>query len=162
MPAGRRSDLPIHTALTSTTLGDALDGEESDPKEIVRKLHVKWGHASSQQLKRAMAEADGKTNSLIPLADDGVRECEICRAFGVAPANPASGASSASPFNEKVQVFLLFLGDVIVLRVLGLFSRHSLLVPVRSMNPEEVWGTFCASRIAVFGECRVIQTGEWG
>ena len=56
-------DTPIHAALTSSTLGEAVDGEKCDPREIVRKLHVNWGHASSQQLKRAMAEADGRANS---------------------------------------------------------------------------------------------------
>ena len=60
---GSPRDTPIHTALTSPTLGEAVDGEKSDPREIVRKLHVNWGHASSQQLKRAMAEADGRANS---------------------------------------------------------------------------------------------------
>ena len=48
--AGRRSVPPIHNALTSTVLGGALDWEKSDPKAIVRRLHVNWGHASAQQL----------------------------------------------------------------------------------------------------------------
>ena len=87
-----------------------------------------------------------------------------CRAFDVAPAIPASGASSASSFKE-VQVDLPFLGDIIALHVLDLFSRYFLLVPIRSKNPEGVWDTFCASRIAVFGEPRINQMdegGEWG
>ena len=33
-------DPAIHGALTSTTLGEAVDGEKRDPREIVRKLHV--------------------------------------------------------------------------------------------------------------------------
>ena len=41
---------PIRNALTLTALGEALDGEENDPKEIVRRLHANWGHASAQQL----------------------------------------------------------------------------------------------------------------
>ena len=40
-------DPAIHAALTSTTLGEAVDGEKRDPREIVRKLHVNWGHASA-------------------------------------------------------------------------------------------------------------------
>ena len=40
LPCGNRDDLPIHNALASTTLGTALDGEKSDPKEIVRKFHA--------------------------------------------------------------------------------------------------------------------------
>ena len=144
-------DTPIHAALTSSTLGEAVDGEKCDPREIVRKLHVNWGHASSQQLKRAMAEADGRANSLIQYVDEVVGNCDVCKAFDSAPAIPVAGTSSVSAFNEKLQVDLLFLDDIIVLHVLDLFSRYSLLAPVRSKNPEEVWDAFCNSWIAVFG-----------
>ena len=108
LPAERRSDLPIRNALTSKALGDALDGEKGDPKQIVRQLRVNWGRASSQQLKRTMAEADGRANGLIPLADDVVREREICWAFDAAPAIPVSGTSSASSSNEMAEVGPLF------------------------------------------------------
>ena len=97
-----------------------------------------WGHASPQQLKRAMAEADGKANGLIPLVADVAREREICRAFYVAPAIPVACTPSASSSNEKVQVDLLFLGDLVALSVLDIFSRYSPLVPARPKNPEEV------------------------
>ena len=147
----KRNTLPIHNALTSTALGDALDGAKSDPKDIARRLHVNWGHASDQQLKRTMAEADCKAGGLVPLVDGVARECEIRRAFDAAPAIPVAGTSQASSLNEKVQVDLLFLGDLIAFHVLGLFSRYSLLVPVRSTNPG-----------AVFGEPRMIQMAEGG
>ena len=103
-------DTPIHTALTSSTLGEAVDGEKSDPREIVRKLHVNWGHASSQQLKRAMAEADGRANSLTQYVDEVVSNCDVCRVFDSAPAIPVAGTSSVSAFNEKLQIdlFLTF------------------------------------------------------
>ena len=122
-----------------------MDGEKSDPREIVRRIHANWGHASSQQLKRTRALADGKADGLIALADDVVRECETFRAFDVAPAIPVAGTSSVSSFNEKVQVDLLFSGDLIALHVLDLFSRYSPLSPVRSKGPEEARDTFCAS-----------------
>ena len=38
-------------ACTAVTLGDARDGSISDPKKIIMKLHVNWGHASATQLK---------------------------------------------------------------------------------------------------------------
>ena len=122
-PVDKCNALPIHTALTSTALGDALHGAKTDPKEIVRRLHVNWGHASAQQLKRTMAEADDKAGILIPPVDDVVRECEIWRASDAAPTIPIAGTSQASSFHEKVKVDLLFLGDLIALRVIGLFSR---------------------------------------
>ena len=39
-PVDKCNTLPIHTALTSTALGDALDCAKSGPKEIARRLHV--------------------------------------------------------------------------------------------------------------------------
>ena len=39
--------------------GGPLSGCVSDPKEIVMKLHVGGGHASAQQLKRALVNSDG-------------------------------------------------------------------------------------------------------
>ena len=161
-PAGRRIAFPIHNARTSTALGDALDGEKIDPEEIIRRFHGNWAHASAQQLKRTTAEADWRANWLIPLAGDVVRECDICRAPDVAPAIPVVGTSPVSSFNERVQVDISFLGDLITLRVLDLFSRYPLLVPARSKNPDEVWGTFCFSWIAVFGEPRIVQSDEGG
>ena len=122
-PADKRISLPIHSALASTALGDAVDGAKSDPRKIARRLHVNWGHASAQQLKRAMAEAEGNAGGLIPLVDDVVRECEICRTLHVAPAIQVAGTSSASPLEEKVPVGLFFLGDLVALHVLHLFPR---------------------------------------
>ena len=98
-------------------------------------LHVNWGYASAQQIKRPLAEADGKADGLIPLVGDVVRECDICRAFDVAPAIPVAGALSVSFFNDKVQTGLLFLDDLVAPRVLDFFSCYSLPVPVRSKNP---------------------------
>ena len=35
------------SACTAATLGDARDDSISDPKKIIMKLHVNWGHASA-------------------------------------------------------------------------------------------------------------------
>ena len=40
---GKRNTLPSHNYLTSTALGDALDGAKSDPKEIARRFQVELG-----------------------------------------------------------------------------------------------------------------------
>ena len=89
---------PIHNIHASAAAGEALDGEKSDPKEIVRRLHANWGHASAQQLKRAIAEAEGQAGELGPLVDGVVKECDICRAFDVTPAIPVAGTSVVSLF----------------------------------------------------------------
>ena len=39
------------SACKAGTLGDARDGNRSDPKKIIEKLHMNWGHESAQQIK---------------------------------------------------------------------------------------------------------------
>ena len=46
-------------------------------------------------------------------ADDVVVNCDVCKASEKAPHAPAVGASTVAMFHEKLQVDLLFLGDVI-------------------------------------------------
>ena len=116
---------------------------------------MNWGHAPAQQLKRATAEAEGEAGGLIPSVDDVVRECEICRGFDVAPAIPVAGASSVASFNEQLRVDLLFWGDWIVLRVLGLFSSYSLL----SSCPVEESGR-CMGYLSRFADCGFWETPD--
>ena len=80
----------------------------------------------------------------------------------MAPVIPLAGSSSVSSFDEKAQVDSLSLGDLIILHALDLISRYSLLVPVRSQNPEEIWDTSCASLVAVFGKPRIMRMDEGG
>ena len=42
---------------------------------------------------------------------------------------PIVGAATVSAFNEKVQVDLLFLGDIIAPHAMDVYSRGSLLFP---------------------------------
>ena len=48
-------------------------------------------------------------------------------------------------FNERVQMDLLFLDDLIALHIMDVFSKYSILTRVRSKNPQEVWDAFVSS-----------------
>ena len=39
--------------------------------------------------------------------------------------------------------------------------KYSLLISVRSKNPQEVWGVFGGLRVAIFGRLRCIKMDEW-
>ena len=86
----------------------------------------------------------------------------MCGAFDVAPHVPIAGTSAVSMFNEKAQVGRLFLDDLIFAHVMGVFSDFSLLLPVQSESPREVWDVFCRGRLGTFGPPKCIQTGEGG
>ena len=99
---------------------------------------------------------------LVRFADEVAEQCEVCRAFDKAPRIPIAGTSTASAFNEKLQIDLLFLGDIIALRIMDMFSKYSLLIPARSKNPQEVRDAFCNSWLSVFGQPKGIQLDEGG
>ena len=72
---------------------------------------------------------------LITCADELLARCEACQAFEKAPHVPAAGTSAAAMFNEKLQADLLFLGDIIALHIMDVYSKYSPLIPARAENP---------------------------
>ena len=59
--------------------------------------------------------------------------------------------------NEELQADLLFLDDVIALHATGVSSNFSLLIPVRSENPQVARNAIRNSRIGVFGPPQCIE-----
>ena len=110
-------------------------------------------------------DAEGGTQSLVRHVDDVVAQCDVGAAFEKAPHIPISGTSSASMFNERQRIDLLFLDDIIAQRVMGVFSRYSILTRVRSKSPEDVWGAFLPSCVGVLGAPKSLHLdggGAWG
>ena len=99
---------------------------------------------------------------LLTCADEVLEQREGRRACGKAPHAPIAGTSTVATFYEKLQVELLFLNDITAMRAMGVFSTYFFLIPTHSKNPQEVWGTFCNSRIRVSGPQQCIQMDEDG
>ena len=114
-------------ACTAVTLRDAQDEGVEDPKKIIMKLHANWGHASASQLKRILVDSDSGMSHLVAHVDGVLDTCEVCRAFDKAPHLPIAGTSSVSCFNERVQVDLLFLDDILAAHAMDVFSKYSIL-----------------------------------
>ena len=78
------------------------------------------------------------------------------------PARLCAGTSTVSVFNEKMQVDLLFTGDIIALHVVGVSPKYLSLTPARSKNPQEVWDAFSSLRIGVIGPPESVQMSGGG
>ena len=113
---------PTFATCKAVTLGNVGGGSLTDPEKIAMKLHVNWGHASAQQLKRALVDSAENSMHLFTCVDAAVARCEVCQAFEEAPHAPAAGTPNAAVLNEKLQGGLLLLEDIITLRVLDVFS----------------------------------------
>ena len=62
--------------------------------------------------------------------------------------------------NEKLQIDLLFLDDIISFHVNEVSPEYSLLAPARSENPHEVRDASAASGNGIYGPPNCIQTDE--
>ena len=96
----------------------------------------------------------GETQVLLGCVGEVLRQREVRRAFDTASHLTIAGTSSASPFIEKLQEKLLFLGDAIAPHAMDLYPKYTLSAPIRSKNLLVVRGAFYGERVAIFGRPR--------
>ena len=128
------------------------------------KLHVTWGHASAQQLKRVLVDSEGNNAHFPTSVDEVPAQCEVRQAFGKAPHTPGAGAPTVAMVNERLQADLLFPDDIVVLHAMDVFSKYFLLIPVRMKNPQGVRDAFCSPWVGAFDptmSIRMDEGGEW-
>ena len=65
-------------------------------------------------------------------------------------------------FNEKLQLDLPFLDDIIALHVTDVFPMNSSLTPVRYKKPRGVWDVSSSLQVGIFGPPECTQMDEWG
>ena len=143
-------------------LGEARDASISDSKKTITKLHVNWGHAPAPQPKRVLVDSEGGHSHFVNFADEVLEHCDVCRAFDMAPHGPTAGTSTVWMFNEMAQAGLLFLGDLVALRAMDMFSKNSLILPARSKNPPDVWDSSRGGWLGTFGPPKCLQMDERG
>ena len=78
------------------------------------KLHVNSGHAPAQPQKRVLVDTYEENMHLISCLGEVLDQCEACRAPDKAPHAPVAGTSTVAMFHGKIQVGLLFSGDIIL------------------------------------------------
>ena len=77
-------------ACKAVTLGDARHCCLTAPKKIIMKLHVNWGHASAQQMRRVLVDSEGNNAHLLTCVGEvlaGLRGGATCSGGG----DPDSG-----------------------------------------------------------------------
>ena len=102
-------------------------------------LHLTWARASERQLKRVQADAGGGNRRLLECLGGVLSRCGVYRASDKTPHLPIAGASSASPFHEKLRVGLPLLNGA--MDGCATFSRLAQVRPkiprARAMIPRD-------------------------
>ena len=126
------------------------------------KLRAMWGHLSAQRIGRVSVGSEGGNLHVLRYVDKVSGRCEVCRSLDCTPHVAPSGTPTVSMFNERLQIDLLFLDDIVALHRMDVFSKNSSLYPVRFENPQEAWGAFQGLRFEIFRPPKSIQMGEGG
>ena len=142
------------------TLGDAENCRLTDTEKIVGKLHVNWGHASAQHLKRVSVDSARNNMHPITCVDEVPAQRDVCQAFGKAQHVPAAGTSTVAMFNGKLQADLPSFGDIVALHIMDAPPKNSLLIPVRTKNPQEFGDARCNTWTRIFGPPTSIQMDD--
>jgi len=91
---------------------DELKGNKLGREKVIERLHVQFGHPSSQRLCDLIIDAVGKE-----VGEEGRREikvevekmsedCEVCKRYSRTPSRPKAGMTLAKRFNEVVAIDL--------------------------------------------------------
>ena len=109
-------------------LGRSLQQLRSDDAGLVRRtlraLHLRWWPAQAHDMKRLIeaARVPTKTLEMIP---EIVHICKACRDWARAAPNNMAVLRLAVKFIDYVQVYLLFIGELIVLHLIDEAHRSS-------------------------------------
>ena len=112
-------------------------GSESTQRTILRRLHVRWWHASATKMQHILRQA-GVRGPVLELCKSICNTCRICRKWTRPGDRPMAKTRISTQFNEVVQADLLFWRHSIVLHMIDECTRYSLAVIVDNKEAAEL------------------------
>ena len=106
------SNFDVHTTMRALRATN-----EGARRRIIRKLHLRWWHASAAAMKRILQQAC-QPKEVIDLVDDIVETCTVCRTWSKPLPNSIATLSVSTKFNEHVEADLLFYKKYIIMHLI--------------------------------------------
>jgi Reverse transcriptase (RNA-dependent DNA polymerase)/Integrase core domain len=125
--------------------------------QVLRKLHIKWWHASTEKMRRLL-ETAGVESATLKLISAVVDTCKICRQWKRPGHKAVATTRMTSNFNQLVQIDLLFIGDLTILHALDEATRWTVTSLLPSKDAKTITRAFTEAWIRVFGAPEVIMT----
>ena len=138
-----------------------LNPDDGLVKKALMRLHVRWWHATTEQLSQTLRAA-GSPPRAISMIPNVVNGCQICRNWK-RPSNRTTLAGELSfKFNMEVQVDLLFYNSILqpsrngekgipILHIIGTCLRWSAAVVLPDKSEQTLLNALSQVWIAVFG-----------
>ena len=112
-----------------TTLKALRIANEADARRLLRKLHLRWWHASAASMTKTLRSA-GVAESHLRLIPSIVDTCRVCREWQRPKPHSVPNVAVPQLFNEQVEVDLLFYEKRIILHMIDRTTRWHAAVEV--------------------------------
>ena len=88
----------------------------------LRKLHVRWRHASHHTMRR-MLERCGVADHVLQMIPEVCQTCTVCREWAKPGPSNASNVEIADTFNRQVECDLIFIHKFIIFHMIDRCTR---------------------------------------
>ncbi|CAE7553108.1 RE1, partial [Symbiodinium sp. CCMP2456] len=127
---------------------------QTDPvtaKRLLLGLHERFYHCPITDFENMLLRA-GLSSDILPLAEEAVMICSICRKYVRLPDRPQIKiGSAASSFNHRVQIDLFMHKDTWILLNVDEATRYKTATAVKSREHQELLNSMFLSWFSIFG-----------
>ena len=154
---------------TGFDVGNALSRLRSDKEGVrmraLRQLHLRWFHATIEQMRKILAAA-GVPKTVLDQISTVVHTCRICRRWERHSPKAATSVRLADHFNECCQLDLIeFTEDdqkYYIIHIIDEATRFSTGDIVLRKTPEDIFTVIYFSWIRTFGKMETLITDQEG
>ena len=135
---------------------------EASIRQSLRKLHVRWWHASEHTMKRFL-EKVGVSTKALDLIPEICQTCKTCREWQTPGPSTALNTNFADTFNQQVECDLLFVGKQIIFHMIDRCTRWHATVLVPGKDEETLMTAIDTIWVSIHGPMKeLITDGESG
>ncbi|MAD34454.1 MAG: hypothetical protein CMJ88_11970, partial [Planctomycetes bacterium] len=131
-------------------------------RRILRKLHLRWWHASKKSMKRLLEQA-GCGKEILLLIDPIVDTCKSCRAWSRPHPKNAASVHVAGEFNEQVEGDIFFYASAKIFHCIDRATRWHAAIIVPERKDEALIKALDTCWVGIHGPMKeYIMDGEKG
>ena len=109
-----------------------------EKEKMVTKLHNRFGHPSCDKLCKFLTNAGVKDGQFFDILQEFSSKCDVCLKYKRKNPRPVVGLSLAKESNDVIAMDLKPLNNIYILQLIGLSTRYSNAVVVRSKHKDVI------------------------
>ena len=150
---------------SSYDLGASLRALRSDSEALqnraLRRLHLRWWHATASRMK-SLLQAAGVPGQVLKLVDPIVQTCAICRMWAKPGHRSITTTRFAENFNQAVQCDLLFIEEHVILHMIDEAIRWTATALLSDRNAETILKAITKNWIKLYGPMSSLVSDQEG